>query len=658
MMLRPISIACLVAASFIVCTSSADGQSLWSGGSNAWLTAGNWTPNGVPGVQNNAASLNATVAEFGVTTSIGATGVGINMNTANGNFALGSIVLSATTGTSPFIVGNSSTSVSGAGTLTLNGASVTIGGTPTSNVILANTGSLNMTITNNAAGGNQSMGLRLGNTTNVIHANTGRTITLVSIITQRNTGSRLIIQGGGTVAQTSTAAQTFSGGVSIQGSGTVYSIAVATGLGTLPGSVIPDYLAIGDGATFAYTGTGSFVLGTNRGMRIGPATGSGSATIRIDNAASEIDYAGVISNNTNTPTRLIKTGLGTLRLSASNTHAGGVTVSAGTLDISTFTALGAFPANPTANHVIVDNATLLYSGGGTTLNSNRGVTLGPASGTSTATLAVANNVVFGINAGLVRQGTGTASLVVGRSGNAGTLELNGAGNYTGVSPTVVGTTTVAFGTLRVNNTTGSATGEGAVTVNSGATLGGTGSIAGTTTLSAGSILRPGDASGAGVLTLNNDLTFQGNSQLTVRVSTAGNLSATPGDGLSSGGTITAPTNHNTVNVASGILTLSGTMVLNVDVSGANMSLYNTYSYLIMDSGTDLSAFNSSSITYNFIGVTSAENISLTTTAGGEVYLNFTPVPEPLTILGLGAAGLAVTGTLRRRRRTTAAALAA
>ena len=98
-------------------------------------------------------------------------------------------------------------------------------------------------------------------------------------------------------------------------------------------------------------------------------------------------------------------------------------------------------------------------------------------------------------------GTGGSLTKTGK----GKLSLTNANTYTGG-------TTVTKGTLLVKNTTGSATGSGAVHVNAG-TLGGTGKIAGAVTLGtgsgAGAFLSPGNsATKPGTLTINNHaLTF-------------------------------------------------------------------------------------------------------------------------------------------------------
>jgi autotransporter-associated beta strand protein len=105
-----------------------------------------------------------------------------------------------------------------------------------------------------------------------------------------------------------------------------------------------------------------------------------------------------------------------------------------------------------------------------------------------------------IQDGGVSGGTGGSLAKTGR----GKLTLSNANTYTGG-------TTITKGTLLVKNTTGSATGTGAVQVNTG-TLGGTGNITGAVTVgtgsSSGAILLPGNsATKPGILTINSALTF-------------------------------------------------------------------------------------------------------------------------------------------------------
>jgi autotransporter-associated beta strand protein len=78
----------------------------------------------------------------------------------------------------------------------------------------------------------------------------------------------------------------------------------------------------------------------------------------------------------------------------------------------------------------------------------------------------------------------------------GTLILTGANSYTGG-------TTIDHGVLKIDNTTGSATGSGPVTVNPGGTLAGNGSVDGSVTVQIGATLSPGD--NIGTLTIRGSL---------------------------------------------------------------------------------------------------------------------------------------------------------
>lgn len=81
--------------------------------------------------------------------------------------------------------------------------------------------------------------------------------------------------------------------------------------------------------------------------------------------------------------------------------------------------------------------------------------------------------------------------------------------------TYVGGTTVAGGTLTVNNASGSGTGTGAVVVEDGGVLGGIGIVSGATTIEDGGTLAPG-TNGVGTLTFAGDVTLQGALQTTAR----------------------------------------------------------------------------------------------------------------------------------------------
>ncbi len=204
----------------------------------------------------------------------------------------------------------------------------------------------------------------------------------------------------------------------------------------------------------------------------------------------------------------------------------------------------------TSNSVLAGQTTaVLQIGFGGSLPSTTSVTLGggfATSGTVVTTdsgilvLGDANGPIGQTIGGLATAGTGagpTASEVVAGNALNSTLTVNNSGSPTIFAGTLGGPTlnqnNLAFvksgtaaqtlsgantytggtivngGTLKIDNTTGSGTGTGAVIVNSNATIAGTGTIGGAATVNSGGHLDPGDNSLAnltigsgGSLTLN------------------------------------------------------------------------------------------------------------------------------------------------------------
>jgi autotransporter-associated beta strand protein len=156
--------------------------------------------------------------------------------------------------------------------------------------------------------------------------------------------------------------------------------------------------------------------------------------------------------------------------------------------------------------------------------------LGSLSGSGTINTALGENYSFGLlgNNMTFSGNIGGAGFVVKDGG--GVLTLMGANTYTGG-------TTISNGVLMINNTSGSGTGSGAVMVNSGGALGGTGIISGPVTVNLGATLAPGNP--FGTLTLSNSLALAGASTTFIQInhSPRTNGAVRIFGGLTEGGTL-------------------------------------------------------------------------------------------------------------------------
>ena len=146
----------------------------------------------------------------------------------------------------------------------------------------------------------------------------------------------------------------------------------------------------------------------------------------------------------------------------------------------------------TARIELVGNGTLNVSG-----SLHPAITIGSLTGDGVVLLGsnpltIGSNSLSTLFSGVI-EGTGTITKI-----GSGTLTLGGASTYTGA-------TTVSAGVLLVANQTGSATGSGLVSVNSG-TLGGGGIISGGVEIGGGATLAPASGSSNQVtLTLQQSL---------------------------------------------------------------------------------------------------------------------------------------------------------
>ncbi len=216
--------------------------------------------------------------------------------------------------------------------------------------------------------------------------------------------------------------------------------------------------------------------------------------------------------------------------------------------------------------------------------------------------------------------TGTVTAAMAGDGNlvkagAGTLLLDGATSYTGP-------TSVSNGTLRIN---GAYTGGGLITVHTGGTLQGNGSVAGITVENGGT-LAPGAS--PGTLTVGGAVTLELGSTLAVEIN--GTTAGTDYDQLAMGGfglTLNNPGLAVSLGFTPG---LGDSFLIVAGLSGFDPDAFGTFSGK-PDGSQFVVGATTFQIAYN------ADDISLTV------------VPEPTT---LGLFGLlTVAGLLRRRLRT-------
>lgn len=336
------------------------------------------------------------------------------------------------------------------------------------------------------------------------------TMTYEGIIANNGSGAGRLIKTGDGTLRLQNSPNTFSGGVTILAGD--LSVGVDNRLGLDPGIATPGSIVLNGGAL---TITADMTLSSNRGIAIGPSSGGGTGTINVT-STDTLTYGGIIADNPGGSGRLVKTGTGTLRLvSNPNTFSGGLTVMGGLVSFSIENRLGATPGSPTAGSIVLNGGGLRLTQNDVTLSSNRGIALGPDTGSGAGILNVDAGVNLTYNGIIANNGSGSGSL---EKTEAGGLILGGANTYTGG-------TTLTGGSLIVTNTTGSATGSGAVTTLSGTTLGGSGTISptGSNAVLIGGAVTPGVAgsnNGVGTLTftpVDGNVTFQSGSSVAFEI---------------------------------------------------------------------------------------------------------------------------------------------
>ena len=338
-------------------------------------------------------------------------------------------------------------------------------------------------------------------------------------------------------------------GTSTAGNGTFTNSGGFVGFGQVPADA-----PTGGNGTFINPGSASSTVGG--GFIVVHFGTGGDATFINDGAAASDGFAGrTLFQDT--------FDAGNATLIANGSLGGG---DGGLIDFATASTGG------TAQVQVFGNGNLDIS-----LHDAPGLTTGSIEGSGlvflgAVNLTVGTNNLSTIFSGLMQDGgeNGGSGGSLTKTGN-GKLSLTNANTYTGG-------TTITNGTLLVKNTTGSATGTGAVRVNAG-TLGGTGKITGAVTVgtgtSSGAILLAGDsATRPGTLTVNNTLTFN---SLSTYQCVLNRTRAKASKATALGVTITSNVPFNFVDTGTGTLA-TGTVFTVINNTSANQ-IFGTFSNL-------------------------------------------------------------------------------
>ncbi len=421
---------------------------------------------------------------------------------------------------------------------------------------------------------------------------------------------KLIVSANGALGDTSTGTTVVSGA----------TLALRTNYTNLEPLTINGIGKDGGGALRGEQGSRTFA---------GPITLGSNARLGCDSSNNPLTVTGDIGDNGNNYQLSILEGSAVV-LSGNNTYGGGTQIGvngAGILQISSEANLGAVPTTGAVKLTVNRGSTLRVTAD-VELHANRWIQIPD----NDAKFDIDEGVVFTVN-GRIYRGGGGSFIKQG----LGTMVLKGN------PPTdfpLLGQITVSAGTLLVSNTSGSGTGGGAVVVNSGATLGGTGIIGPSDTAGitadAGATVAPGAS--IGTLRLSGASTT--GAVLTMASGAAFNFEVA-GDG-------SGADQIELWNYVAGDLALNSTAI-NLDVLGTPIAGQRTYTVTLFeffsDAGTTLTASGiSSGLVLGTLDprIYSAELV-YNTNSIDLVY----SIPEPasLALLGLGAVAL-----LHRRRR--------
>ena len=465
---------------------------------------------------------------------------------------------------------------------------------------------------------------------------------------------------------------TSSGGFSVPGTGSVLLEGTIGGVGALvkwgTGTLalnstgnLANYSPTYTGGVVVNQGTVTFMARSDLGTSVGTQIINGGALVYAGTATSSPETAryfqvnsanSIIGVNTATLSifgsvtgtgSLTKTGAGTLILNGTSTFAGSTTVAGGVLVQDGATQLGALPTTPTDN-IFLSGGEIDFTANATTvpLNVNRNVVLGTSTAGGVGTIGVSTTHTFDIAGPLIEHAASGSLVKV----DTGTLILsNASSNYTGG-------TTVLGGELLVNNTSGSATGTGSISIGgaSAGSFGGNGFVTGDIVANTGGNVIPGTFGGTSIATYTPGT-----------ITTSGNLTLHSGSGVSL--KIASSSSYDSIALTGG----AGSVNFDSGTNTVDLSLVSLGSTAVAGDRYNLITFPLGTVVTNFTATTPSQPgtfvidpSSLTAFDTSNASINYDPsfgdiyisgvvaLPEPTTLsIAAAAAGSLL---LRRRRR--------
>jgi len=502
------------------------------------LAANNSTTTNRP-ITINGTGSNLTVdANSTLTLGVNAT-LTTTLTTDNLNKAgVGTLVLAAS---APYTY-TSATNIL-AGTLQQNLANLLPSNTAlniTANATFAMNG-LNATIGSLAGAGNVAMSAISGNGSLTVGGNNAST-TYTGVISGNGsnftTDANLVKVGTGTL--TLGGADTFTGATTISAGTLVVNNSLA-----LQNSLVNDNTT--SGALVFNPGITNATFGELSGNKNLALTNSGSVAVALSVGKNGADatYSGVLSGANSS---LIKVGAGNFSLTNTNIYTGATTISAGTLTLTN--------ATPGLSAGIVDNGTLVFN---QTANSTYGSII---SGTG----AVTQNANTSLTLSVDNTYTGLTSI------NNGTLTFTG--NINSLTGNIVDATSLVLNQTVANTISGSITGAGNLTQagTSTLTLSNNNPFTGTTTIA------------AGTLAVNNSLALQNST--VIYNTTGGNLVFSSGVTNATFGELSGNKSLSLINAG------SSSVALSVGKNGGNA----TYSGVLSGNGSSLTKLGAGNLT--------------------------------------------------------------